>query len=127
MKFYYCLMQNAPFANQFSCFRMLRCEEVDSDDQSKLDTLSQEFQKLYYEMPNISTMFFHLPTVDVKTLVASGPQTLTESTIRDVFQFLHDHYWDSLEERRAYLLAHLNSCEKMLIEKATGQQAEKGQ
>ena len=72
MKLYYCLLQNDPLQNQVTCYRLLRCEEVDSDDNASWDKLSQEFMQVLRTTPYTTTMLFHLPTKDVKTLMPPG-------------------------------------------------------
>ena len=70
MKVLYCLVEQKPIPPSFviAC-RILECHEVDTDDRQAIDVIYQKYMQQMMDQPYLNTMFFHLPTMDVRTLI----------------------------------------------------------
>lgn len=70
MKLLYCLVEQKPiYPSHVIVYRILECHEVDIEDRNKFDVIYQRYMQRIMSEQYLSTMLFHLPTMDVRTLV----------------------------------------------------------
>lgn len=70
MKVLYCLVEQKPIPPTFvSAYRVIECQEVDIDDRQAFDVIYQNYMQQLMNQPYLNTMFFWLPTMDVRTLI----------------------------------------------------------